>query len=183
MSRSRKVDVYIGALETSLMTSKRFVASRAYYHDTLTWCVQIRKRIPSWKSLFYLCSDPLVYIFYTFMCFSVVFTGYFMQQYEDFQPKWDWFRLSFSGISPCFGFPSEYRANIIPNRIFFLFSLFGAFLSYIITNSILLMLINIPFYENQIKLREQIIHKRFEFVGDNFALQHLKKQNTVNFIK
>lgn len=174
------MDVFIGALDENLITQKYFNASRPYYHDTLTWCVQVKQPIPIWQNVFHVCRDPLVFAIYTLMCFCVVLTGYFMQRYENFTPKWDWFRLTFAGISPCLGYGSAYFANIIPNRIFFLFSLFGATLSFIVTNSFILIFVSIPIYEHQINIRQEIIHKRFELVGDAFAFQHLTMQNQVN---
>lgn len=108
--------------------------------------------------------------------------GYFMQQFENFTPKWDWFRLTFSAISPCLGFGTDYFANTIPNRIFMFFSLWGAMLSFIVTNSFFLLFITIPIYEHQIKTKQEIIQQRFELVGDGFALQHLRMHNQVSIL-
>lgn len=158
-----------------------FTASRSYYYDKLTWCVQVKQPIAAYKSLAkHICKDVSVWILYTFMCFSVVFMGYFMQQFEDLQPKWDWFRITFAGIAPCLGFVSEYKPKIISHRIFFICCVFGAMLSYIVTNSIVLLLITHPFYENQIKSIQEIIDGDFKLVGDGFALQHLMQQKQVN---
>lgn len=164
-------------MDETLITSEQLTASRSYYHDALTWCVQIKQPISNWKNIFYLCRDPLVFAIYTVMCTLVIFMGYFLQIFENITPKWDWFRLTFAGVSPCLGFASEYFANTIPNRIFFLFSLFGATLSFIVFNAFFLLFVTFPIYEHQINTRQEIIDNRFELIGDAFAFQHLKLQN------
>lgn len=45
-----------------MITRKYLIASRSYYHDCLTWCVQRHQQIPRWQSVFYLCTDTTVYI-------------------------------------------------------------------------------------------------------------------------
>lgn len=175
------IDVFIGGLSDNLLPSNHFVWSRPYYHDKMTWCVRIKQPIPIWQNLFYICRDPKVYVLFTLMCIAVVFFGYFIQQYEDLYPKWNWFRLSLAGMAPCWGAPSEYNPKIIPNRIFFIFCIFGALLTYIVATSFYLLLLTNPRFEDQIKLRHEIIDERFELVGEGFALQHLMKQNQVNF--
>lgn len=176
------MDLLIGALDGNLFTSERLVASRAYYHDVITLCVRAKQMISyedNISEVFHRI-DWKVWFIYTLMCVSVVFTGYFMQQYEELQPKWDWFRLTFSGMAPCFGFVSDYQPKIAPNRIFFIFCIFGAMLSYIVTTSMLLLLLKNPMYEKQIQSIEEIIRKDFEIVGDKFAFQHLKMQHQVS---
>lgn len=175
------MDLFIGALDETIFASEQFVTSRPYYHDVISWCVRIKQLYSNQDNFhnFIRHIEWKVMFIYTIMCVSVVFTGYFMQQYEDFARKWDWFRLTFSGMAPCFGFVSEYTPRIAPNRIFFIFCIFGAMLSYIVTNSILLHYVTHPIYENQIQSIEEIIDNDFEIVGDSFALQHLKMQNQV----
>lgn len=169
-------------MDESLLANQQFVASRPYYHDVITWCVRAKQLISYEDNVIHIAYriDWEVWFIYTIMCVSVVFTGYFMQQYEELQPKWDWFRITFSGMAPCFGFVSEYTPRIFPNRIFFICCVFGAMLSYIVTTSMLLFFLTKPLYEKQIQSIGEIIDKDFEIVGDGFALQHLKMQHQVS---
>lgn len=172
--------MFIGALDESFTTSRDFIASHSYYHDTLTWCVQTRQPIPIHKTIPRGCKDIRVWIIYTVMCFSVIFTGYFLQQFEDLEPKWDWFRITIAAIGPCLGVVSEYRPQILPNRIFFICCIFGAFLIYIITSSFWLYFTANPIFEKQISSVHEIVNGNFQLAGDGFALQHLMKQNEVD---
>ena len=164
-------------MDESLLTQKHFIASRPYYHDALTWCVRTKQPIPNWQNIFHVCRDPIVITSYFLLCVLAVFTGYFMQRFENFTPKWDWWRMTFAATTPMLGLPSEYFANTIPNRIFFIISVLGAMVFYTITNSFILLFITIPIYEHQIETRQEIIQQRFALVGDAFALKHLKIQN------
>lgn len=114
------------------------------------------------------------------MCFMVVFIGYFLQQFENLQPKWDWFRLTLVGISITFGSVGCYKPQIISNRIFFIFCVFGCMIFVITTMSVMFKIMTNPIYENQVKTIEEIVN-RFDLVGDEFALQHLMRQNEVIF--
>lgn len=114
------------------------------------------------------------------MCFTVVFTGYFMQRFEDLQPKWDWFRITLAGFAPNVGFPSPYEPKILPHRIAYLACVFGAMITYILINSMFVLFMNTPIYEKQIESIHEINKGGYELAGDGFALQHLEKQSQVN---
>lgn len=174
----RIIDVLIGALDETLITSEYFTASRSYYHDTLTFCVQTKQPIPMHENLGYACKDVKVWLIFTVMCFCVVFTGYYMQQFED-EPKFDWFRISLAGFGPCFGVVTDYNAKATPHRIAYLFCLLGAFLIYIIGSSFWILFTTNPIFENQISSVQEIINGGLELVGDRFSLQHLINQNQV----
>lgn len=170
----------MGGLDERLNANQHFIASCPYYQDFITLCVRVKQPIPSHENIHYICRHVEVWLIYTLMCVSVIFTGYFMQQFEDMPIKWDWFRLTFAAFAPCFGFISEYNPKIVPNRIFFIFAIFGATLSYIVSTSLYLKVITYPIFENQIQTIDEIIGKEFELIGDGFALQHLKMQYQVN---
>lgn len=55
-----KIDLFIGGLEENLITAKNLIASQAYYHDTLVWCVEKSKQSPMWLNLFHLISSPII---------------------------------------------------------------------------------------------------------------------------
>lgn len=144
-------------------------------------CVQSRQPIEIWKNIFYLCNDPLVLSLFVVVCLAVVLTTYFFQQFEDTRSssKWDCHRLTLSGISCLFGFASEYKPKFTPTRIFFGLSLFGCMIYTISTMSIMFKFITKPIYKHQIQSVQEIIDQRFHLIGDEFALQHLIRQNEV----
>lgn len=178
---NRKISIFIGALDGSILPSDNFIASRAYYHDALIWCVQKATPLPFWRNFFRVCNDPIILSTYAFMCFSVVFMAYFLQQFEDLQPKWDWYRLTLAGTSPCFGMPSVYKPKILPNRIFFIACVFGAMLVSIVCNCITILILTKPIFDDQIGTLHEIIENGFNLSGDSIVLQHLKQHNQVNF--
>lgn len=48
--------------------------------------------------------------------------------------------------------------------------------------SFALIQLTTPTYASQIKTTQDILSGSFELMGDNFALEHLHRQNKVNFI-
>lgn len=162
------------------ITNQYLIATDSYYHDVLTWCVQMKQAINNWRNIFYICRDPVVIVMVILSYHTIVYVGYFLQAYENFTPKWNWWQLYFSGIASGFGFGSEYFAIILSNRIFYCFCLMAALLFFIIGNTFVLVFVTIPLYEDQITTTQEIIQQRFDLVGDSFAFQHLKLQNEVN---
>lgn len=166
-------------MDENLITTEQFIASRSYYSDTLTWCVREKSPIPRWKNIYHLCSDPIVFILYGFMCFACVFTAYFLQQFEDLQPKWDWFRITFAGICCCVGSTTYYKPKTFSNRNFFLFLLFGNMIFVISFISCLIQLVSAAIYDHQIESVREMLDDSFELLCDEFTFQHLIKQNEV----
>lgn len=177
MNCFRKPDILIGAL--NMHQQQQFVMARPYYHDVLTWCVQKAKPIPTWKNLFRMCTDPIIWAIYTVMAISVIFMGYFLQQFEDFQPKYDWLRLTFMAVCCMSGFVCDYKPKIISNRIFFMFCVFGAMIYVITMMSLILKCLCNPIFEDQIETIEEIIDNSYDLVGDGSALQHLMRRREV----
>lgn len=171
----------IGALDENLLTNKYFIASHSYYHDELTWCVQKKQPIPLWKNVFYVCRDPIVFVMHTVSCFLLILTFYFIQQFEDMYPKWDWHRITLSGFCICCGFPCEAKPKIASHRIQFLFCLFAFMIFNISCLTIGIRSNTIPIYEHQIDSILHIVSNSFELVGDDFALEHLMRQNEVDY--
>lgn len=179
----RKTDIFIGVLDGSFRINKYFVASHPYHHDSLTWCVQSKQPIPKWKNIFELCKDPIVLTIYAIMTIACDLTLYFMQQFEDVQPKWDWYRISLVSMSIACGagYPS-YKPKINPTRIFSAFGLFAGIMITTTVNSLLLLFITNPIFDIQIESIPKLVNEHFDLVGDEFALMHLRRQNQVSFI-
>lgn len=169
----------MGALDETIITKKYLIASRSYYHDKITWCVRERQPIPKWKNLFKMCSDPVVYITYTIMTISFVYTFYFMQQFEE-QQKWDSFSILNMAIANMCGSGSNYNPKNNSHRTFFIFLVFAGMLLNIIVISFALFFITNQIFEEQTDTVQKIIENQFKLVGDEFALHHLVRQNQVN---
>lgn len=178
----RKTDIFIGALDGNFHINKYFVASHPYHHDSLTWCVQSKQPISKWKNVFQICKDPIVLMLYAIMTIACDFTLYFMQKFEDMQPKWCWYRISLVvlSISCGFSYPS-YKPKITPHQIFAAFGLLGGIMLTTTLNSMILLFITNPIFNSQIESIQELMNGHFELVGDEFALIHLMGQNQVSF--
>lgn len=174
----RNVDIFIGALDETILTHKYFTASRSYYHDKITWCVRARQPTPKWKNLFKICNDTTVYTIYSLMVISFVFTSYFMQQFED-QQKWDGFKILLMAIANVCGSGSNYTPKILSHRIFFIISMFCGVLINIIVASFAMLFVTRLIFEKPIDSVQEIVKKQFELVGDEFGFQQLSKQKQV----
>lgn len=146
----------------------------------VTWCVQQKQPIPIWRNLFLLCNDPLVFITFGILCIIVLSMIYFIQQFEDKQPKWDLLRHITDGICVFCCFSCEYRPQIISIRIVFAFFVLGCIIFNISNFAFWMKIVEIQYYEKQIETVQQIVNS-FHLVGDEFALEHVKRQNNVGY--
>lgn len=180
LTNFRQIDIFAGGLDENIIANQHFIASRAYHHDSLTWCVQEKQPIALWKNLFRLCEDPSVYAIYFLMAVLSIFFAYFMQQFEELQPKWDWHRITTVAFRGMCSMPSEFNPKIVPTRIFFSFCLFGSLVFSVSILAFYIKALSSVMYEDQVKSIQEIIEKSFKLVGDGFAQQHLVKQKQVN---
>lgn len=175
-----QIDILIGGLDANLFTNRYFVAGHSYYQDSLTWCVQTRKPIPVWQSVYHLCTDPLVYCIAILAAVSIVFSAYFFQQFEPWR-SWDWNRITFNGISMYFGVPiASYNATTYGHRILFTSALFSAIILTITVSSYLTMLATKSILNSQRKSVLEIVDENFNLTGDQFSFNKISQQNTVN---
>lgn len=174
-----KADIIIGGLDGNIRNNEHFTASRSYFHDKLTWCVQKKQKIPSWKNIFHLCNDPIVWILHTAMSCSVVFTMYYLQRFEDLHPKWDWAKITLITMGILLGIPCKYRPIKLPLKMFYVFGIFGSILYVIVLLSFVIMNLKSSFYEDNVESTKKILDASFEIIGDSFSLQHMMKKNEV----
>lgn len=153
--------------------------SSAYHLDTLTWCVQVKAKIPRVKNIFYVCRDWRVYAILTVLSILVHFITYVLQQFEDVYPKWDWFRLMVCGIANVCGLSYTYKPKILANRIYYACMLISALIYAITIVAYGQHFVSIQLYEDQISSVREIINKDYTWFGDSFALAHLYKQSEV----
>lgn len=181
----RNSDILIGALDENDLINQYYFASRPYHYDVLTWCVQERKKIARWKSFFLTCHDPIVIALACFLMTTAVYVTYIFQQFEDFQPKWDSLRIAINFICCSVGLTTKFPAKTIPNRIFIATVMYCSIVYTTILVSFTLNAIRDPQLENQITSIKEIINKEspYQLIGDGFALQHLLRQNEVDFSK
>lgn len=107
--------------------------------------------------------------------------AYFIQQFEDIQPKSDWIKLTMTGASSVFGMVCRYKANIISNRVFFASLLFANILFGSNVMSFIMKSMTNTVYEKQTKSVQDVMRKSYELAGDEIALHHLIRQNEVIF--
>lgn len=181
MRNSSQVDIFIGALNENLITKNSLIASRPYNHDRITWCVQKRKQIPVWKSIFHLSRDPLVWVIFGVLVFVVLGFAYTLQQFEPRQ-KWDWNRLVTDGLRSCLGFQSDYNPENTGHRLAFSCILLGLILFSIVLNTGILFIFTNPILRPQIQSIQQIIDEDFILIGDGFAFENCMEQNEVKYL-
>lgn len=114
---------------------------------------------------------------HTAMCFSAVFIGYWLQQFENQLPKWDWIRISCAGLGCMCGAPFHYPAKNLSTRLLIIFCTFGCMIFLVIFTAFMQKALTTHFFETQIKSIKEM--ESFEFTGDRFALHLLRTQNQV----
>lgn len=132
----------------------------------------------TWENIFKLCNDPAVYISLAMICIITIAFFYFMQQFET-GPKWCWNRFTFNGIRIVCGFVCELKPKMYSTRLFFGVLLLGAIPFVVTFLACWLKCITTPFHGKQIASVEEMLHNRYEVVGDSIALYHLRRQQQV----
>lgn len=173
-----QIDIFVGALDENLLTHKYFIASRAYYHDSLTWCVQKRKPIAMWKRALYLCTDVKVYVLTPLSVVLFQIPLYVFQQLES--PKRCSTDLLLNALCICLGFPCTLRPKSNPCRILIISCLFASIIIVVVTASVSIRSITTPMLNPQIDSIKQITNGEFSLVGDRFAFLKMLHQNEVN---
>lgn len=179
----RKSDILIGSLDENLITKQYFFASRPYYRDELTWCVQQRQPIPKWKNFLRLCLDPSVHAIGFFLSFLTLIVCLYMDQFESTQPKWDWHKHFLSCFCICLGSFPQRKPKIFATRIHFASLLFGGMILSNTVFSFMLVMLKAPMFDPQLDSIHEILEDdAFKLVGDNFALQQLIRKSGVCFM-
>lgn len=160
-----------------MITRNYLVASRSYYHDCLTWCVQKHQQMPRWKSAFYLCTDVNVYLIFVAVALLTIGCAYYLQKTEPH--KKDWHYITLVAITICIGISHPYRPKSWPTRVLVTIGLFAGVIFYTLLTSELVIRVTIPHFEPQINALAEITNGDFILAGDRFALQKISQQNEV----
>lgn len=158
------------------------MASIPFYYDFLTWCVQKGKPISILECVTHLCTDPIIYLVFSFQSIIVTIFAYFLQMFER-RPRWDILKFSVNGFACYMGFPCTYNPIRSGTRLSTIFIFFGSFLFATLLSTMTVKILTTPLYNSQIKSIDQIIENKFQLVGNMFAYQKITKQNQVNFFK
>lgn len=178
----REIDIFIGALNEQLFPNELLIASHAYYYDTLTWCVQIKQPIASWKNIYHVCSDTLTWSLFAISSLCTNAMTFFLQQFDHgVQPKWDWLRIWFDGFRVICGMNSTYNPTNVLTRSFFIFCIFVGIIASTTDNTFILLFMLSPIFEKQVNTVNEIIEQKFDLVGDNLTLQMLSQRYQVNY--
>lgn len=174
---SSQADVFIGALDESPVIKNHLIASHPYYHDHLTWCIQMAKPIPKWQNISYIVDDWTVLASLLGLLISLVVAGYFMMVVEHTKKS----SLDLLEIILCvaLGLSSNYRPQSNPVRIFFAFGILAGMIFATLTSSILMTIATKPIHRPQIQTVQEILMQNFTLAGDQFALDKLMQQNKV----
>lgn len=159
------------------MTRKYLIASRPYYHDCLTWCVQKHQPIPRWQSAFYLCTDSNVYVAFSLFAFFTIGIAYYLQKTEP--NKKDWHYITLVALTICIGYSHPYQAQNNPTRVLISVGQFAGTIFFTVLTSMLLLRVSVPHFMPQIDSIAEITKGDFTLAGDRFAFQKISQQNEV----
>ena len=165
----------IGALDDSIVANEQFIASHPYYEDELTWCVQQKQPIASWRNVFYLFGNPYISILIISLAITWPSICYFLQQFDNPNPKWSWPRIFTLALGICFGITTNFRPMSISNRIYFAISSFAGIIYVICILAFFKDVLINPMFKHQIQSIQEIVDGSFELVGDNIAFEHIKR--------
>lgn len=169
----------VGTLDENALIDEYFTASRFCYYDDLTWCVQEKQPIPIWLNFYILTGNSMVWIV-AFPTFAIVtFIFYYLQQFEDVQPKWQSFRIALGVLCRFIGMSYPYNSTNNSSRILFIIGMLGCLIFSTSFMSILMTSMNEQRYEDQVKTIQEICDKEYELTGSHYSLRQVEKANRV----
>lgn len=175
---SSQTDVFIGALDESLVIKRHLIASRPYYYDHLTWCVQSAKPIPKWRNLFYLFVDWTPIAGLAVVLISLVASGYILMVAE--RMKKSSIDLLLIIVACALGQSAPYQPQSNAVRILFAFGMMAGILFATLTSSVLISIATKPIQSPQIQNIQEILMRNYTLVGDQFTLDKIIQLNEVN---
>lgn len=170
--------MFIGALDGSPVIKNHLIASRPYYHDHLTWCVQNAKPIPKWQNISYLFVDWTPFASICALVILLVTIGYFLMVAERTKKS----SIDLLQIIACcsMGLPAAYQPQSNPVRILFAFGIMGGILFATLTSSVLMTIATKPIKRAQIQNIQEILMGNFSLAGDQFTLDKIIQRNEVD---
>lgn len=174
---SRKFDIFIGALDENDVTRNVFVASRPYYHDTLTWCVKKDPAAPLWKQPFLITKDYSLHLTLMSLGMLVGIVVYYIHQYERFQ--WNYLRIMICGLSMAFAYPHRYQPRNSMHRIMYIIYASACLINSTVWSTFMMRTITHPYLDREIRTIDDILNYNLRLIGDNFTFQKLREQKTV----
>lgn len=174
-------DIFIGALDENSVIKNHLIASRPYYFDHLTWCVQKAKPIPKWQNISYLFEDWTAIASLFGLLILLVAVSYFMMVVEQTKKS----SLDLLQIIFCcaLGLSVVFRPQSNPLRILFGFGILAGMIFSTLTSSILLTIATNPIQRPQIQTIQETLIQNFTLVGDQFVLDKMMQQNKVHQFK
>lgn len=160
------------------MVKKHLIASRPYYHDHLTWCVQNAQPIPKWQNISYLFVDWTPIASLAGLVILLVTVGYFLMVAE--RTKKSSIDLLQIIICCALGLSAAYQPQSNPVRILFAFGIMGGMLFATLASSVLMTIATKPIQRAQIQNIQEIMMGNFSLVGDQFTLDKIIQRNEVN---
>lgn len=175
-----QADVFIGALDESPAIKSHLIASRPYYHDHLTWCIQKAQPIPKWQNIYYLFEDWTAFASIIGLLILLVAVGYFLMVVEHTKKS----SLDLIQIIFCcaLGLSVTFRPESNPLRIFFAFGILAGMIFATMVSSILMTIATKPIQRPQIQTIQEILIQNFSLAGDQFAFDKMIQQTEVNTI-
>lgn len=172
-----EVDLFIGALDETPVTKNHLIASRPYYYDHLTWCIQKAQPIPKWRNIFYLFTDWTVLASLIFVLILLVAVAYILMIVE--HKKKNLFEILQIILCCALGLSASYQPQSNPFRILYGFGIFAGIIFATLVSSVLMIIATKTIYRKQIVTTQEILEQDFSLVGDRFALDKIIQQNKV----
>lgn len=165
------------------MLNTNLTASKPYYFDSITWCLQKNKPISVAKAVFRLCNDPFVYAILALEALVSTNFAYFMEMFEKAtHRKWNVFEFSVAGFACHSGWSCIYQPRNNAARIFAIFIYLGTFSFSIILITFVLQCFTTPLFDPQVESIEQMIKNDYKLIGNAFAFNKISERNQVKII-
>lgn len=94
--------------------------------------------------------------------------------------KWDWHRVTLEAIRSVCGFGYKYQPQMISHRIFVISVQLGNLIFIVSVLAIFMKTVTTQMFAHRIETIREIVQNSYKLIGDEFALQHLMRQNEVS---
>lgn len=169
--------MFVGDLHENDETQNHLTASRPYFYDELTWCVQKCQPQELWKQIFYISKDVWFWVLILVYAAIAINFAYFLQQYEERPATFS--HIFVGGFSYFLNISYPYAPKQNANRILFASFMLGCLLINLTFTTYLFRTVTSPYRKIQAQTIDDILRDDFKLVGERFALVQLWRQGTV----
>lgn len=176
----RKTDLYIGgwSIGARASPSVHVQSLRPYDFDSMAWCVQRAKKMPTWQNITTILKDRECLIAFLFVFYSISLCAYIFAYFENLK-FFDGHMVLIKVLQVVLNAPVHYFPRQLKSRFLFYIGILCAMIMYMHFISFYMVVIKLSIDKYQIQSRDDLIRYNYQLAGDQQATGALNRVKMV----